>query len=306
MSLSSIALNQIVVMFLLILIGYICYKTKLIDEATNKKLSDILLNLINPIVILVSYQRDANIEVMKGLLISFVLAAVTHFFGILASYTLIRKKHSDNVLERFSCIYTNCGFMGIPIVGGMFGSEGVFYLTAYITVFNIFVWTQGVTMMVGKQDKKMLLKTLISPTIIAVFIGLILFIAQIKLPDVMNQALNSISATNTPFAMLVAGVTIAQTNIVKIFSKVRIYYVCFIKLLVIPVLLLLIYSRFSMDKIVITTALLASACPTGATGTLFAIKYGKNAYYASELFAITSLLSLATIPLVMQLTELII
>ncbi len=305
MSLANIALNQILGMFIIIFIGIVSYKVKLIDEDTNKKLSNILLNLVLPLVIFVSYQRDSSPSLLKGLFISLVLAFATHIIGILISTLLIHRNRSDGIIERFACIYSNCAFMGIPIVSGIFGTEGVFYITAYMTAFNIFVWTHGVIMMTGRQEPKAMAKTLVSPTILAIILGMVFFVLQIRIPNIVFESLNSIASVNTPFAMLIAGVTIGQTNSMKLFGKLRIYYVAFIKLLLIPIILLFLYSRFSMDKTVLTTAILAAACPTAATGTLFALRYDKNALYASEIFAITSLLSMLTIPLVMALTEFI-
>lgn len=307
MSLVNITTNQILIMFIIILIGFICYKTNLIDKETNKKLSGILLMLVNPILIFESYIREFSAELLQGLLISFGLAIATHVIGIIIAYVLLRgKEEKDVVIERFSSIYSNCGFMGIPLINGILGGEGVFYITAYMTIFNIFVWTHGLTMMIGKQDKKTTIKTLISPTLIAIFLGIIFFITRMTLPEVVLHSFRYISGLNTPLAMIIAGVTIAQTDIRKIFIKFRIYYVTAIKLLIIPIALLLLYSRFPIPKEVLLTAIVAAACPTGATGTLFAIRYNKNALYASEIFATTTLLSIATLPLIVALIDMII
>jgi malate permease and related proteins len=307
MSLAITTLNQILIMFLIILIGFICYKTKLIDKEGNKKISNILLMLVNPLLILVSYQMDFSSKLLYGLLISFFLAIITHILGIFISYVILRgKENPDVVIERFSSIYSNCGFMGIPLIYGIFGSEGVFYITAYMTVFNFFIWTHGLIMMIGKQDSKTMIKAILSPTIVAIFIGFMLFILRIKLPNVIFKSLDYVASMNTPLAMLIAGVTIAQSDILKVFLKKRIYMVIFLKQLLIPTLVLIIYSRFPLSDAVLTTAVLAAACPTAATGTLFALRYDKNALYASELFAMTTVFSIITLPIIMTLTGLII
>lgn len=305
MSLASTSLNQILIMFLIIIIGAICFKIKLIDKDTNKRLSDIVLMLVNPLVILVSYQREFNTTLLKGLLVSLALATITHIFGITLSYLLLRKKkhESDIAIERFAIIYSNCGFMGIPLVNGIYGSEGVFYLTAYLTVFNLLVWTHGVIIMTEKKDKKTIANAFLSPSIIATVLGFLFFILRVEFPYILFKSLDYVSAMNTPLAMIVAGVTIAQTNFIKIFSKFRIYYVSFLKLLLIPFIMLLLFSRFAIDEKVIITSVLLAACPTGAMGTLFALRYGKNSLYASEIFAVTTILSLFTIPLIMALAE---
>jgi len=114
-----------------------------------------------------------------------------------------------------------------------------------------------------------------------------------------------VAAMNTPLAMIIAGVTIAQTNIWKIFIKPRIYLAVFLKLIFIPIILLLIYSRLRLEVPVLAAAVLAAACPTGATGTVFAIRYQKNALYASEIFAMTTLGALITIPVIMAVMDFI-
>ncbi len=304
MPLANIVLNQILIMFILILIGYSCFRFKVIDQEMNKKLSDLLLLLVSPLLIFNSYQREFSDDLLVGLLISLGLAILTHLFGILTAYVFLRgKKNPDVVIERFSTIYSNSGFFGIPIINGIYGSEGVFYITAYITIFNLFVWTQGLIMMNGTQDKKTMVKTLISPTLISIILGFLFFITQIHLPQIMFNSLQYVADMNTPLAMIIAGVTIAQTNILKIFIKLRIYLVLFLKLIFIPVILVLIYSRFTMAVPVLAAAVLGAACPTGATCTLFAIRYKKNALYSSEIFAMTTLASLVTIPIIMAFMD---
>ncbi len=306
MSLATTVLNQILIMFLIIVIGYLCYKCRIIDQEMNKKLSDLLLLLVAPLLIFNSYQREFSNELMSGLLISFGLAVLTHVFGILAAYIFLRKKNNpDAPIERFSAIYSNCGFIGIPIINGIYGSEGVFYITAYITVFNLFIWTHGLIMMNGAQNRKTMIKTLISPTLISIILGFIFFLAQISIPAILYDSLEYVAAMNTPLAMLIAGVTIAQTDILKIFVKRRIYLVMFLKLIFIPAVLLVLYSRFPIQVPVLAAAILAAACPTGATGTLFAIRYNKNALYSSEIFAMTTLASLITIPLIMAFMDIL-
>ncbi len=306
MSLAITAFNQIVIMFFIIVVGIICYKTKLIDNFMNKKLSDLVLYLVNPFVFFVSYQRKFEASLLRGLLISLLLAIVTHAFGIMISCVLVRKKQhvADITIERFAVIYSNSGFIGIPLVNGVFGGEGVFYLTAYLTIFNLVVWTHGMITMSGKSDKKTMAKAFLSPSIIAALIGFFFFICRIILPDIAVNALYYIANLNTPLALLVAGVTIAQTNFIKIFGKLRIYYIAFLKLLFVPIAMLILFQLFDIPRIVILTSVLAAACPTAATINLFSIKYDKNYLYASELFAMTTILSLITIPLVMIIAKL--
>lgn len=325
-SISGILVEQIIVIFIIILIGIICYRTKLIDDATNSKLSSILLMLINPVLIFVSYQREFSSDLLEGLLISFLLAITTHLVAIAISYLMIRrkkkkalivdgiriKKYVDNEdveVERLSSSYANMGFMGIPLIYGIFGSEGVFYVTATVTVFNIFIWTHGVMMMSGSKNLKPMeiIRKLTSPTIIAIILGLIFFVLQIKVPDVVYQSLSYIGDINTPFAMLIAGVTIGKTNIVQLFTNnLRMYYPVFLKLLFIPFVLVLLYIWLPIDETVKIIAIILAATPSSTIGVLFTINHKKNSVLAAQIFTVTTLLCVATIPIIIKFAELLV
>ena len=120
-----IVLNQVIIMALLILTGVICYKTNIISSEASKSLSSLVLMVVNPIVIIVSYQVDFDKRLLKGLLLSLLFSVISMAAAIILSIIFLRKKGERLPLERFSCIYSNCGFMGIPLVKGVYGAEGV-------------------------------------------------------------------------------------------------------------------------------------------------------------------------------------
>lgn len=303
MELAVITADKISVMFVMALIGMICYRVGLIDRRTNEKLSDILLLLVSPLLIFSSYQQAFDPEKLSGLLAAFLMAAISHAAAILISSVLVKKGKKDWEVERISAIYSNCGFMGIPLVSALFGTDGVFYVTAYITVFNVLVWTHGVIMMTGRQDFKSFLTALRSPCILAVAAGLICYLARIRLPDVFLEPVTAIADMNTPLAMLVAGVSIAGSDIRAMLTKVRIYYICAVRLLIIPMAVMLVLKAFGFDEMVTTVVVLATACPTATTGTLFALKFHRNSGYASEIFGMATACSIVTIPVMMLLCE---
>lgn len=310
-------INQIIKMLLILLLGCLCYRLKLVDEDGNKMLANLLLLVVNPLVALTALQTDCRPELISGLLISYLLAVATHLLAIFISHFLIRKADKntagktflsggeDYPLERFSCVYSNCGFIGIPLVQSILGDEGVLYLTAYMTVFNIFSWTHGIGLITGRFSLAQLKKGLLSPMVIACLAGLILFFGRIKIPQVPSDAINYVAGMNTPLAMLIAGISVAQTDLLKMLKNARIYFVSALKLLLIPLVTLLILAVLPVSFNVALTILVAAACPTGATGTAFALKFHKNYRYMSEIYAFTTLLSLATIPLFVYAAELL-
>lgn len=291
-------------MLVLILVGILCAKTGIINQDSNRQLSSLVLQVVNPAVILMSFQTDYRPELARNLLITFGLAAAAFIIMIGASCIFVRNKpDKDSSIERFASVYSNCGFMGIPLMNALFGSEGVFYLTAFITVFNISVWTHGVILISGERSIKQAVRVLCSPTIIAIALGIIMFFAQIRIPSVPAQAFQFIADMNTPLAMLVSGITISSANIVKLLKKPGVYYVCLLKLIVMPLILMTGLAFLPISEKVQITILVAAAAPPAAMCTLFALRYKKNSLYASEIFAAGTVLSVATLPLIVKLAE---
>ena len=188
--------------------------------------------------------------------------------------------------------------MGIPLIQAVLGSEGGFYLTAFLTMFNLLVWTHGVMVLSGERSARSLGKMFRSPAVIAIGVGLVLFFAQIRLPGVLHTALTHVGSVNTPLAMIVAGATIARTDLRAALRKGRIYLVCLLTLVAYPVALILLFHWLPAEGIVKQTVVLAVAAPTAITCTLQCIKYRKNALFAAEIFSFTTLLSILTLPLI--------
>ncbi|MBE6861981.1 MAG: AEC family transporter [Ruminococcus sp.] len=303
---SATIFRQTIIMLILIFTGVLCAKTKIIGKEANRDLSKFVLQVINPVVIFMAYQSEYRPELAKNLLVTFGLSLLSFVIMITLAYVFVRKKEKrETEIERFSLIYSNCGFMGIPLVSALFGDEGVFYLTAFITVFNIFVWTHGIILISGEKSMKNIVKVLRSPTIISIALGLICFFARIKLPEVPAQALTFIKEINTPMAMIVSGVTMADTDVFKLVKNLRVYIICALRLLVIPLAVVGVLSVFDIDSKVRLTIIAASAAPPAAMCTLHCIRYGKNSVYSSEIFTAGTILSVLTLPLIVKIAELL-
>ncbi len=299
-------LNQTIIMLILIAVGVLCAKLKIISSDTNRELSKFVLQVVNPVVIFMSYQKEYEARLVKNLLLTFALSVLAFAVILAVAYIFVRTKEGRHTeVERFSSIYSNCAFMGIPLMSALFGDEGVFYLTAFITVFNLVVWTHGVITISGEKNMKEVVKVFYSPTMIAIVLGILTFFLKIRLPAVPESALNFIKEINTPMAMIVSGVTISATNVPKLLKNSRLYFICLVKLIIIPAVLALVMSLFSVDEEVRMTIIVATASPPAAMCTLFCIKYNKNSVYASEIFTAGTILSVLTLPMIVKLTEIL-
>ncbi|WP_294480670.1 AEC family transporter [uncultured Ruminococcus sp.] len=300
-----VILKQIVIMFIILLIGLWCSLKGLITKEGNKQLSKVALYIVNPLLIFMSYQSEYSSKLLRGLMWSFLLSGITFGVAIALSTLLISKKRPEHSLERFSAVYSNCGFIGIPLIRGIYGDEGVLYLTAYITLFNILVWTHGYMTMKESRDFKSFIKAATSPSVIAVFIGLIFYLMQIRLPEILHTSLQYVSDMNTPLAMLIAGSAAAQTNVLKALKNKGLYMVCAYKLFLLPIVAFALVQFLPAPHMVKMVVLIASACPVATTGTMFAIQFDKNPERCSEFFAVSTLLSGLTLPLVTMLGEML-
>lgn len=305
---ASVIAFQAVVMFILLFVGYFLYRKKLLGEEATRQLSNITISIINPIVIFNSYQTEFNSDMLFGLLCAMALALAAQGIFVIAAHIAVRKGRANSSIERFAFAYSNCAFMGIPLVEAVFGSEGVFFLTAYITMFNIFMWTHGVCVMSSEKGGiKQFARVLVSPSMLAIALGLVTFFTGFRLPSVIQLPLNYLGATNTPLAMLVSGATIAKAGLLGGFKLKRVYYVQMFKLVIIPVLLCAVFIPlriFGISGTVINVILIAAAAPTASATIMFSYKYGHDAEYAAHHFTVSTILSILTMPLILLVSEL--
>lgn len=185
----------------------------------------------------------------------------------------------------------------------LYTADGVFYVIAYIALFNLLSWTHGVIVMTGNLSKKSLINIIKAPAVIATIVGVIFFFARILLPEVVLEPLNYISSLNTPLAMIVSGIMIAQSNLLEAIKKKGIYLTCAAKLIIGPILLMLIFIPFRNERMVVDTMIIAASAPTAASTIMFANKYGRDGVYASEIFAISTIGSIITMPLMLLISE---
>lgn len=293
---SLIVLKKIIEMFIILLVGVIIYKAKIINDVSTKHLSNVLLLLVSPLLIIQSYQIDFNRELLQGLIWAFAASFLTFLFMIVASEFLCHGDRNRSSVEKIAVSYSNSGFIGIPLISGVLGDKGVFYMTAYITVFNLLLWTHGIILMGDNDGLKGAWKNFLSPAILSIVIGIILFLFQLRLPQFIENPLESCFNEYAPWNDC-RGSKLAQGNILKSLKSKRLYYLSFIKLIVYPLAGLVVLWLLPLEFEVAFTVFIALACPAGASVIMFAQRYDRDAYYASEIFVITTLLSVVTIPL---------
>lgn len=303
MEIISTIVGQISIMYVLMMIGYIVYKKKLVNDEGSKQLSNLLVWVINPLIMLTRYQMEFSMDKLIGLGISFIVSLGAMLIGFLVGKIVFKKEQR---IDKFAIGFANAGFIGIPLVTNIIGLDQVFFLSAYLVCFNILSYTYGIYLVSNNKSLITIKKIFLNPGIIAVILGLIIFISPIKLPKFLYDSFNLVGQTNTPIAMILLGTYIAKAEIVTLFNNKYAYFVCFIKLIVIPMVILLLFkflpSNLDETKKVV---LIAMSTPVGLTVPMFSQMYGGDYEYGAKLVGLSTLLSLLTIPIILYLANVI-
>lgn len=301
-----IVANQMVIMFILIMIGFMIRRVKLIDHDGSKTLSNVLLLLVNPVLIMNSFLTvEYDVSKVRNLFVTFLFAVLTHLLGIIASRLLLPGREDDTRIARYSAVYSNCGFMGIPLINSVLGAEGVFYITAYLVVFNFLTWTHGLILITGDASPKQLARGLRSPVMFTMLAGMIFYFFRIHIPANIGSALTYVANMNTPLGMFVAGAALAEAHPLEALKKKQVYLVALAKLIIMPVLAAAVMLPFHPADVVYYTVVAAAASPVATTCTMMALRYDKNYHYASELYVVTTMMSMLTIPAVMAIAQML-
>lgn len=294
---------EVAVILLLIVIGYFTVKKGMFTKESLGSITSFLLYIVTP-CLLVSSFLSAEPGKLDGwtMLLAVVLPALSIVISIAVSYLFFRREPSGRRrVLRFSMIFCNVGFMGIPLVEGIVGSEGVLYGSFFIAVFNIFCWTYGYVMMGG--GKVRLKALLLNPGVIGIVIGLPLYLLDVPVPALIERPIELISALNTPLAMIVVGGYIAQVKLRAFVSDLAVYKMAVLRLVVAPLLYLALVWLLRPDETLLMSTVIQAATPVAANCVLFAVQYDSDAELASKSVAVSTALSVVTIPLLTVLVQ---
>ena len=286
-------------LFLLILLGVLVKKLKIIRENGRKTLSDLLIYAILPCNIVASFM--GGITLPDGFVHNCILAVCISIgiqvLSIYGSKLLFRRypANQKSVLS-YGMICSNSSFVGLPIAHLMFGDLGVIYTSVFQIPLRFTMWTAGLSLFTDVSKKDAFRKLVRHPCIIAVFVGLILMVAPISLPNFLEEAIDITSGCTVPLSMIVIGTILADAPIRSLFSKSVLWYTC-LRLVFFPVLIWLVLKPFPLDSTLVNVCILITGMPAGSTTSILADKYGGDAIFASQIIFASTLCSILTIPL---------
>lgn len=307
MHISILLMEQIIQLFLMIFMGFLIVKAKLLNSEDSKILSIIVLYLIIPCVIINAFQVDYTPQTVKGLLIALAGSVMTQVILLIVVSILGRVFHLNEV-EVASIYYSNSGNLIVPIVMFILGKEWVLYGCVFMSVQLVFIWTHC-KKIISRESTYDWRKIVLNINMISIAIGIVLFLTRIHLPEDINSTLSAVGGMIGPASMIVTGMLFAGMDFKQIFASKRVYFVTFLRLIVVPAIALVLIkfsylaSLSSNGPKIMLIVFLAIITPSASTVTQMCQVYGNDSQYASATNVVTTLLAIITMPLMVMLFQ---
>ncbi len=300
--------NSVIALFLIMLVGYAARLFGLIDGATTRKLSAFLMYVTNPLLIVKSFQVDFSKGKLAVIFAVIGCSVLMHLAATVVSLFLFRRKRPYSAATlRFCMIFSNCGFLGYPLLQAAFPQNGLFYGACYVLFFTVYMWTFGVFMLAsGSKSSKTVTsfrKAIINPGVIGALVGILLFVCHIRLGGVVYKAIDMISGMTFPLSMIILGSMLTDVPFKKLFFDPDVYIVAFVKLIVLPLGTLIICLLCGIPKVNSILCIIMACTPVAAKAPLLADMYKTDKDTALSCVGLTTLLSVVTIPIVMLITQ---
>ncbi|MCR4923065.1 MAG: AEC family transporter [Lachnospiraceae bacterium] len=306
-----ILLKQMSVLFIIMIVGYICRKKDMFNDSAIKSISSLVVNVANPLLIV-----DAAIDAKKtltggDLAFTFFIAVAMNVFLLLVSRLvplILRTKKEEEGLWRVITVFSNTGFMGFPLISAVYGPEALLHAAIFQLPFALLVYTWGISIIRGKKEKDPgesglhkvtdTLKKLFNAGIVACIVSVVIYLMDLTPPEVLRSSIDYIANITPPLSMMVIGDSLAKTEIKSLVTDKKLLLFSFLKLIIIPVLWMLILSPLSLDANLKGTCMIMIATPVATMPVMLAKQYDADVSIPSRGVALTTILSVVTIPII--------
>lgn len=300
-------LQQMIVLFILMLLGYYMKKKGVLNTETSKSISWVVVNIANPAMILSGSINSENAVEGKELLMTMGLAAAVYAGLIVVSLllpALLRVPKKSAGVYRVTTIFSNIGFMGFPLISALYGTDALLYASVFLIPFNLLIYTYGILALKPDdgQRGKMELSRVLNIGVICCAISIVLSFVHIQMPSFVKTTVSSLSSLCAPLSMMVIGVSMADMDLRKLFVDVRLLLFSAIKLVIVPVAGLYILKHFIDSQMLLGVCMVMIATPVASMTAMLAQQYDGDYELASRSVVLTTILSVGTMPLVSMIT----
>lgn len=302
-------INTICVLFIAMFAGMTARILKITDRNFTKQLSALVAKVLTPFLLINVFQKEYSNEILK-VGIGIFIATFISFAGAIFISKLIYSKFakSEKYIYEFSTIFSNCGYLGFPVLQSIFGDIGLLYGAFFNAAFNIFVWSYGIYIIrksASEHENKISLREIfVNPGTVSIAIGFLLFVFRIKLPPILFDATKMIGDTCFPLAMFVTGGILADVEKkITIFNDLKIWLVSFAKLVLVPVLSLFVMYLLNVNPYVAVTVTVLLSASSATNTVIFTEMYGGDSKTGVKCVCLSTIISILTMPLVTMLAQ---
>lgn len=302
--------NTVLTLFTVVIVSFVATKAKLITESFTKGFSTFIICVAQPFMIMSALSEvEFSVENLIGGFtvtgIGFILMAVSA--GIAFISTTRFKDADEKKIGQFALIFGNTGFMGIPVLESAFGKIGAFYGAFFVITFHITLWTYGMILLAkGRTDIKVKpLNMLVNYGTIPVLIGIILYILPFKMPIPVSKAMSVLSSMCAPGSMIIVGNIIAGITVKELLLDYKVYFLCVVKLIVTPLIVCLTAVLTGLKEEYVYLFTILSALPSATNTAMYATLYDIAPKFGAKLCSISTVISVATVPIVIYLAKFI-
>jgi len=295
-------LSQVLVIFILMALGFLCYRLKIVTKEAISYFSAFGMKVALPCLIIGSFLRPFTRELLGEAGIALLAAFGVYGFAFLLAWGypyLLRMKGAERGVHRYSVVVSNSGFMGFPVIEAVLGSFYLFHVAIFNVPLGLLAFSVGVWLIAKEGGKAPVIswKFFVNPPVVATLIGFTLFLFSIPLPDPLEQGIRLVGGMTTPLFMIIIGISIAKAELKHIFGRWRIYVTAFMRLFFVPVLTAVFCYLIGIRGNLLVLSVLLTAMPVASTTTVIAAMYDVAVEEASSIVVFSTILSAATIPL---------
>ena len=289
-------------LFLLLVLGFVLFKCHIFDEYTNKKISASIVNVASPMLIISSIAGVEGND--KSIVFLMIGAGILMYIGFIILGKIINRifpfPKKDWPVYECMVVFANTGFMGYPVLLDVFGQEAVFYASLIHMAFNFFVYTYAILCLTKSDDSefKLNFKQLLTPGIVLIFIGILIYLFDMQLPSVLMDTINSIGSLTAPLSMMMIGSSLAVYPIKDSFTDWRSYVFAFVRLIIVPFMTMIVCRLLHINPYYANITIITNAMPVGSMVLMLATQYNANVKIVTKNIVVSTLLSVITIPIV--------
>lgn len=287
-------------LFAMMLIGAWLKKRGVIDESGRRCLTDLCVNIVIPCNIFKSCLIEFSMDVFRSCAMLLLCAVILQVICLILNQFLFNRCPSQRkkVLQ-YCTIVPMSGFLGNPIAEGIYGELGVLYASIFLIPMRVVMWSVGTTYFVANSqvDRKQVLKNVLThPCLVAVYLGLIAMVTQVRLPSVITETVRHIGNCNSALTMFIVGTILADVRLRSIFKKDALIFSLF-RLVILPAIALGVGRLLYLNSVALGISVLMTGMPAGATAAIFAAQYKSDAPFATKCVVLTTLLSVLSLPI---------